>query len=78
MADPLDKQLIEAVLASRPRRSRREVEEARLATMRPTKVAAAVESAVDGEDIPDLDDEDLDLEDEDAEPDTTVLSVEII
>ena len=37
MADPLDKQLVEAVLASRPRRTRRELEEARLASMRPRR-----------------------------------------
>ena len=48
MADPLDKQLVEAVLASRPRRTRRELEEAKLASMRPRRadgVAAAPPTA---------------------------------
>ena len=78
MADPLDKQLIDAVLAH-PRRSRREVAEAKLATMRPKKGAVAVPAAaaVDAEDAEDLEDEDLDLDD-DAEPDTAILSVEIV
>jgi RNA polymerase sigma factor RpoD-like protein len=78
MADPLDKQLIEAVLA-RPSRSRRELAEAKLATMRPRKGAAAapVAAAMPDADAEDLEDEDLDLDD-DAEPDTTVLSVEIV
>jgi RNA polymerase sigma factor RpoD-like protein len=78
MADPLDKQLIEAVLA-RPSRSRRELAEAKLATMRPRKDAAAapVAAAMPDADAEDLEDEDLDLDD-DAEPDTTVLSVEIV
>ncbi len=44
MADPLDKQLVEAVLASHPRRTRRELEEAKLATMRPRRGAAAAPS----------------------------------
>ncbi len=79
MANPEDNQLIEAVLAARPRRSRRDVEEVKLATMRPRKGAAAVPvSDVDGDDDQDPEDEDLDLGDEDAEPDTTVLSVEIV
>ena len=37
-ADPLDKQLVEAVLA-RPRRAKADVEEAKLAGMRPTRSA---------------------------------------
>ena len=39
MADPLDKQLVEAVLSSRPRRAKAELEEAKLATMRPVAPA---------------------------------------
>jgi len=52
-ADPLDKQLVEAVL-SRPRRAKADLEEAKLAGMRPARAAVAV---ADDED----DDEDLDL-----------------
>src|SRR5438552_5287632 len=56
MADPLDKQLVEAVLA-RPRRAKADVEEARLATrnLRATKVVLPKIAADD-------DDEDDDLE----------------
>jgi RNA polymerase primary sigma factor len=74
MADPLDKQLVEAVLASHPRRTRRELEEAKLATMRPRRgaAAAAVKAAPkvrDAEDSDDQDeDEDLDIDDADFEP----------
>ena len=79
MADPLDKQLVEAVLASRPRRTRRELEEAKLASMRPRRAdgtPAPVSEEVDDED---LDDDDIDLSaDEDAEPSTAELSVEVV
>ena len=76
MADPLDKQLVEAVLA-RPPRSRRELEEARLASARPRKATAAV--AADEEPSLDEDDDDFELAPEDAEPDAAaVLSVEIV
>src|SRR3954447_19666992 len=81
MADPLDKQLVEAVLSSRPRRTKRELEEAKLATMRPRRagVAVAPVSADPDADSDDDDDEDLDLSvDENAEPGTAELSVEII
>ena len=40
MADPLDKQLVEAVLA-RPPRSKAELAEARLASIRPSRGRAA-------------------------------------
>ena len=78
MADPLDKQLVEAVLA-RPQRSRRELEEARLASARPRKSATAVvaeeEPAIEADD----DDDEFELGAEDAEPDAAaVLSVEIV
>ncbi len=74
MANPLDKQLVEAVLSSRPRRTRQEVEEAKLATMRPRRSAAAPAKpprSVDDEDAEDQtsDDEEMDLDDEDFELD---------
>jgi RNA polymerase sigma factor RpoD-like protein len=82
MTDPEDKLLIDAVLSSRPRRSRRDLEDVKLATMRPKKSPAVLPvpaaETVDPDDDQDPDDEDLDLEDEDDEPDTTVLSIEII
>ena len=56
-ADPLDKQLVEAVL-SRPRRAKADLEEAKLAGLRPARGATAV--ATDDDDDDD-DDEDLDL-----------------
>ena len=77
MADPLDKQLVEAVLASRPRRTRRELEEARLASMRPRRADGSAPPVLSEDD--DDDDEDVDLSaDEDAEPSTAELSVEIV
>ncbi len=66
MADPLDKQLVEAVLASRPRRTRVEVEEAKLASMRPRRGAAV---AAPGAAVADAEDEDLDLDGEDEDLD---------
>jgi RNA polymerase sigma factor RpoD-like protein len=65
MADPLDKQLVDAVLA-RPRRAKADVEEARLATrnLRASKVALP-KVASDGDE--DDDDDDLELG---AEPGT--------
>jgi RNA polymerase primary sigma factor len=82
MADPLDKQLVEAVLSSRPRRTRRELEEAKLASMRPRK-AGASPIPVDPDADPDLDDDDddIDLElvvGEDLLPVSSELSIEII
>ena len=56
-ADPLDKQLVEAVLA-RPRRGKAELEEAKLAGLRPSRAKAAVAVADDDDDD---DDDDLDL-----------------
>ena len=56
-ADPLDKQLVEAVL-SRPRRGKAELEEAKLAGLRPSRKAT---TAVAGDDDDDDDDDDLDL-----------------
>ncbi len=45
-ADPLDKQLVEAVL-SRPRRGKAELEEAKLAGLRPSRAKVAVAVADD-------------------------------
>ncbi len=57
-ADPLDKQLVEAVL-SRPRRAKADVEEAKMAGLRPSRPKAGV--AIAGDDDDDDDDDDLDL-----------------
>jgi len=57
-ADPLDKQLVEAVL-SRPRRAKADIEEAKLAGLRPRRAAVAVAEPEDDDDD-DVDD-DLDL-----------------
>src|SRR6188768_4411180 len=76
-ADPLDKQLVEAVL-SRPRRAKADIEEAKLAGLRPRRAAVAVADPEDDDD--DDDDEDLDLgpvaegEDADAEVSVEVVS----
>src|SRR5437899_10597347 len=78
MADPLDKQLVEAVL-TRPRRARADVEEARLAT-RNLRAAKVVLPAVAGDE-----DEDDDLElgaepgtDGVIEPDAGDVGVEVV
>ena len=63
-ADPLDKQLVEAVL-SRPRRAKADLEEAKLAGLRPSRPKAGG-VAVAGDDDDD-EDEDLDLGPEVAE-----------
>ena len=57
-ADPLDKQLVEAVL-SRPRRAKADLEEAKLAGLRPSRPKAGV--AIAGDDDEDDDDDELDL-----------------
>ena len=61
--DPLDKQLVEAVL-TRPRRARADVEEARLANLRPARAAAIAPVAEPGAD----DDDDLELGPDGEEP----------
>ena len=71
MADPLDKQLVEAVL-SRPRRGRADLEEAKLASLRPTRGAVAV--AVEDDDD---DDDDLNAPEPDALADAADLGVEV-
>ncbi len=55
-ADPRDKQLVEAVLA-RPRRAKADLEEAKLAGMRPSRTTAVAEADDDEEE----EDDDLDL-----------------
>ena len=58
----MDKQLVEAVLAGRPRRTKVEQEEAKLASKRPARAGVAVLSPVElDEDDDDDDDLDLDL-----------------
>ncbi|HYH93235.1 MAG TPA: sigma-70 family RNA polymerase sigma factor, partial [Candidatus Saccharimonadales bacterium] len=52
-ADPLDKQLVEAVL-SRPRRAKADLEEAKLAGLRPSRGRTAVASDDDDDDDTDL------------------------
>ena len=77
MADPLDKQLVEAVL-SRPRRAKADLEEAKLASMRPPRVAVPIVVEDDEEEEEELDlgvgplDE-VETADEDAE-----LGVEVV
>ena len=79
MADPLDKQLVEAVL-TRPRRAKADVEEARLATrnLRAAKVVLPKVAAEGDED----EDEDLDLGPESgadgALPEGGDVSVEVV
>jgi RNA polymerase primary sigma factor len=58
-ADPLDKQLVEAVL-SRPRRAKADLEEAKLAGLRPSR-STGVAIADDDEDEDEDEDDDLDL-----------------
>jgi len=67
MADPRDKQLVDAVL-SRPRRGRADLEEAKLASLRPARVAVAV--AVE-------DDDDLTIAEPDVLADAAELGVEV-
>src|SRR6478735_6261514 len=68
-ADPLDKQLVEAVL-SRPRRAKADLEEAKMAGLRPSRPKAGVAVASDDDD--DDDDDDLDLGPEAAGEDGAV------
>ena len=74
MPDPLDKQLVEAVL-TRPRRGRAELDEAKLANLRPKRASATTPVAVpaDTED----EDEDLELGPDGAEP-AGDLGVEVV
>ncbi len=61
--DPLDQQLVEAVL-TRPRRGRAELEEAKLAGMRTKRVVEADEDVDDDADAEDVDESELDFEGE--------------
>ena len=72
-ADPLDKQLVEAVL-SRPRRGKAELEEAKLAGIRPSRKAAVAVADDDDDD----DDDDLDLGPEAAGPDGADVGVIVV
>ncbi len=74
-ADPLDKQLVEAVL-SRPRRAKADIEEAKLAGLRPSRAKVAVAVADDDDDDDDDDDLDLGPEAEDDGADVGVVIVE--
>ena len=70
--DPLDKQLVEAVL-TRPRRAKADLEEAKLAGLRPSRSTAAVADEDDSDDDDDLD-VPVAIEDE-AEDDTVEVVV---
>ncbi len=70
-ADPLDKQLVEAVL-SRPRRGKAELEEAKLAGLRPSRATAAAVASDEDEDEDDDDDLDLGPEALADDPDAVV------
>ncbi len=74
-ADPLDKQLVEAVL-SRPRRAKADLEEAKLAGLRPSRAKAAAAVADDDDD--DDDDDDLDLGPEAAADEDGEVDVEVV
>ncbi len=50
MTDPLDKQLVEAVL-SRPRRAKADLEEAKLASLRPPRVSLPIEDEEEEEEL---------------------------
>src|SRR6478672_9569863 len=74
-ADPLDKQLVEAVL-SRPRRAKADLEEAKLAGLRPTRPKPGVVVADDDDD--DDDDDDLDLGPEGAAEDGADVGIIVV
>jgi len=73
MPDPLDKQLVEAVL-TRPRRARADVEEAKLATRGLRAAKVALPAVEDDED----DDDDLDLGPADGVSDGADVGVEVV
>ncbi len=78
MTDPLDKQLVEAVLSSRPRRTKVEAEEMKLASARPRRGAAAAVAVADEAAVDPDADEDLDLGEDEEEPGAAELSIELI
>ena len=73
-ADPLDKQLVEAVL-SRPRRAKADLEEAKLAGLRPSRSPTGVAVADDDDDD---DDDDLDLGPEAAGADGADVGIVVV
>ena len=77
--DPLDKQLVEAVLAGRPRRTKIEIEEARLASKRPARngVTAVADPVEVDDDEDDDDDTDLGLGDPEALTQPADASVDV-
>jgi RNA polymerase primary sigma factor len=72
-ADPLDKQLVEAVL-SRPRRAKADLEEAKLAGLRPSRSAVGVADPDEDED----DDDDLDLGPDVVGPDGADVGIVVV
>src|SRR3954469_1021963 len=74
-ADPLDKQLVEAVL-SRPRRAKADLEEAKLAGLRPSRPKAGAPAASDDDD--DDGDEDLDVGPEAAGGDGADVGIVVV
>jgi RNA polymerase sigma factor RpoD-like protein len=80
MTDPLDKQLVEAVLA-RPRRAKADLEEAKLADLRPRRGGVAVADEEDdgvGVDVELDDDEELELEGDDEISGSSSLDAEVV
>ncbi len=83
MTDPLDKQLVEAVLA-RPSRSRREAAEAKLAAARPERgtpaadADAATDDLIEEEEIEVEFGADLELDADDVEAGGAELSIELV
>jgi RNA polymerase primary sigma factor len=73
-ADPLDKQLVEAVL-SRPRRAKADLEEAKLAGLRPARPKAGVAVVTDDDED---DDQDLDLGPEAADEDGADVGIVVV
>ncbi len=76
MPDPLDKQLVEAVL-TRPRRARADLEEAKLANLRPARTAAAA-PVVEPDEEEDGDELELVLDGEDPDVQATDLGVVVV
>jgi RNA polymerase primary sigma factor len=74
-ADPLDKQLVEAVL-SRPRRAKADLEEAKMAGLRPSRAKAGV--AVADDDDADDDEVDLDIGTEPSDADGADVGIVVV
>src|SRR3954470_2991269 len=73
-ADPLDKQLVEAVL-SRPRRAKADLEEAKMAGLRPSRAKPGAPVANDDDDD---DDDDLELAPEGAAEDGADVGIVVV